>query len=331
MRWKWLLAIPMVLALFYLCGPGPTSPRYVKQLPVVPSDLDSLVNYVRDREAVHRLKPDNEARIVWANDINPQKTDVAIVYLHGFGASQGEGYPVHRNIARDFGCNLYLSRLAEHGLDTVDQLVGMTADNLWNSAEEALAIGQQLGRKVILMGTSTGGTMALMLAAAYPDQVAGLVLYSPNIAIFDSKAWILNDPWGLQVARWVRHSKYFVNEDTNALYLRYWYKTYRLEALVQLEELLETSMNEKTFREVHQPTLALYYYRDAVHQDSVVRVSAIVNMFDELGTPAELKRKEAMPLAGNHVICSPIRSGDVAGVEQATSAFLHQVMGLQPR
>ena len=34
------------------------------------------------------------------------------------------------------------------------------------------------------MATSTGGTLALKLAAEYPD-IAGLILLSPNIAIND--------------------------------------------------------------------------------------------------------------------------------------------------
>jgi pimeloyl-ACP methyl ester carboxylesterase len=58
-----------------------------------------------------------------------------------------------------------------------------------------LAIGRQLGNKVIIMGTSTGGTNALQLAAAYPNDVEALILLSPNIAINDPNAWLLNNPW----------------------------------------------------------------------------------------------------------------------------------------
>ena len=120
--------------------------------------------------------------------------------MHGFSASQEEGNPVHRNIAKQFGCNLYLSRLAEHGIDTTDALINLTADKLWGSSKQAYAIGKQLGNKVILMGTSTGATEALQLAATYSD-VAGIILLSPNIAINDPNAWLLNNRWGLQIAR----------------------------------------------------------------------------------------------------------------------------------
>src|SRR5215471_19299683 len=179
-KWlRWLLVIFVVLYALYLLGPAPSTPVYAKEMLAVPSGPADLENYIREGEAKHKLKPDNEARIVWANDSTKAKTEYAIVYLHGFSASQAEGDPVHRNIAREFGCNLYLSRLAEHGKDTTDELINLTSDKYWQSAKEALAIGRQIGNKVILMSTSTGGTLALLMAADYPD-VDALVLMSPN-------------------------------------------------------------------------------------------------------------------------------------------------------
>jgi pimeloyl-ACP methyl ester carboxylesterase len=295
-------------------------------MPAVPSAPAALEAYVSSREAGHHLKPDNEARIVWA-DSSRKKTPWAIVYLHGFSASQGEGDPVHRYIANKYGCNLYLPRLAEHGIDTTDAMANLTADNYWESARDALAVGRQLGDKVILMGTSTGGTFALQLAATYPEMVSALVLMSPNIAINDPTAWILNDHWGLQIAHLVTKSNYIVSEDKfGPLYRQYWYLKYRTEAVVALEELLETTMNEKTFSKVTQPVGLFYFYKDEVRQDSTVKVSASLSMFDELGTPAPLKYKEAIPEAGTHVIGSSIRSHDVESVKKGIVHFLSDVV-----
>jgi len=232
---------------------------------------------------------------------------------------------VHRNIAKEFGCNLYLSRLAEHGIDTVDQLINLTADNYWESAKQAFAIGKQLGQKVILMGTSTGGTLALQLAAAYPDDIAALILLSPNISINDPNAWMLNNHWGLQLARMVKKSDYNSSEDDRPIYKKYWNKPYRLEAAVALEELLETTMNRETFEKVTQPVLVLYYYKDDQHQDNVVKVSSTLTMFDQLGTPIDRKRKQAMPNTGNHVIGSPIKSNDVEGVQKEIEKFMNDI------
>ncbi len=330
---RWFLAIIALLVIVYLAGPHPSAPQYKKDMPQVPAQPAALEQYISNNEAQHKLKPDNEARIVWANDSTKAKTPWAIVYLHGFSASQAEGDPVHRNIAKEFGCNLYLSRLSQHGIDTTEPMMNLTADNYWESAQQALAIGKQLGDKVILIGTSTGGTNALQLAAAYPGDVNALVLLSPNIAINNDKAWLLNNPWGMQIAKMVTGKDHIESTDTVPLekeYQQYWYTRYPLNATVQLEELLETSMNKETFEKVKQPTLLLYYYKDSVHQDSTVRVDAELRMFGQLGTPDNLKRSQAMPNTGSHVLGSYIRSKDVAGVQAQVEKFLQEVIGLKP-
>jgi len=323
---RWLLVAAGILVLYWV-GPNPADPVYTNDLPVLSDSPQQLEMYVAEQEKKHPIKPDNQARIVWNNDSLKNTTEYALVYLHGFSASQEEGNPVHRNLAKTFGCNLYLARLAEHGIDTSDALLNYTAEGLWQTAKEAYAIGKKLGKKVILMGTSTGGTVALQLAAAFPE-IAGIILYSPNIAINDPNAWLLNNPWGLQIARLVKGSNFNIAGQDDSTYKKYWNHTYRLEATVQLQELLETTMVPATFGAVRQPVLALYYFKDESNQDKVVKVSAIQKMMQELGTPDSLKRSVAMANAGNHVLASPIVSKDVAGVEKETSTFLQQVMKL---
>jgi esterase/lipase len=323
---RWLLVAAGILVLYWV-GPNPADPIYTNDLPVLSDSPQQLEMYVAEQEKKHPIKPDNQARIVWNNDSLKNTTEYALVYLHGFSASQEEGNPVHRNLAKTFGCNLYLARLAEHGIDTSDALMNYTAEGLWQTAKEAYAIGKKLGKKVILMGTSTGGTVALQLAAAFPE-IAGIILYSPNIAINDPNAWLLNNPWGLQIARLVKGSNFNIAGQDDSTYKKYWNHTYRLEATVQLQELLETTMVPATFGAVRQPVLALYYFKDESNQDKVVKVSAIQKMMQELGTPDSLKRSVAMANAGNHVLASPIVSKDVAGVEKETSTFLQQVMKL---
>jgi esterase/lipase len=324
---KWLAIIIVLLAAVYLLGPNPSTPVYTTDLPTVPADAAALINYIKANEAKHKLRPNNEARIIWANDSLKTKTEYAIVYLHGFSASQEEGMPVHTNIAKKFGCNLYLSRLAEHGIDTTEQLVNLTAEKYWNSVKEAYAIGKQLGNKVILAGTSTGGTNALHLASVYPE-IHSLILLSPNIEIFDDNAWIANNPWGLQLGKLITGSGYVMPKDNRDIYKQYWNSPYRLESIVNLQEYLETTMLPANFQKIKQPTLMLYYYRDAVHQDSVVKVSAMKKMFEQLSTPSEMKREKAMPNTGDHVLGSYIKSGDVAGVEVEITKYLMEVLKL---
>ena len=330
MRWiKRITIVLAVLAVIYSLCPSPATPKYSSKMPQVPTTGIDLEKYVAANESSHHLRANNEARIVWANDSLKQPTEYTIVYLHGFSASQEEGNPVHRTIAQKFGCNLYLSRLAEHGIDTSEQLLNLTPENYWESAKVALAIGKQLGKKIILMTTSTGGTQALQLAAAFPNDIAGLLLYSPNIAINDPNAWLLNNPWGLQIARLVKGGKYNNPNDETPIYKQYWNKPYRLESIVALQEMMETTMNKETFKKVNQKTLLLYYYKDETHQDAVVKVSAMQKMFEEISTPATLKKQVPMPLTENHVLGSPIKSKDVAGVIRETEKFLVDVMGMK--
>ncbi len=321
---KWFAIILLLFIVVYFLGPRPSTPKYTTDLPSVPASAPALEEYIQKNESRHKLKPDNEARIVWANDSARQVTDYAVVYLHGFSASQEEGDPVHYEFAQKFGCNLYLSRLDAHGVDTTEPLASFTAAGAWNSAKEAYAIGKQLGKKVILMSTSTGGTLALKLAAEYPE-IAGLILLSPNIAINDPNAWLLNNHWGLQIAHLVK-GKYNVAADTTSTYAQYWNKKYRMEATVQLEELLESTMKASTFKKVTQPVLLLYFYKDEEHQDPIVKVSAMKRMFTQLGTPDSLKQQAAIPNAGDHVLGSYVKSKDLGSVQAACEKFALEVL-----
>jgi pimeloyl-ACP methyl ester carboxylesterase len=312
----------------YFLGPKPSTPILDKKLNVIVAEPSALEAYISINENKHRIKPDNEARIVWA-DSSKKKTEYSVVYLHGFSASQMEGDPIHRKFAKQFGCNLFLARLADHGIDTTETLLQFTGDRFWESAKEALAIGKAIGNKVILISTSTGGTVALMLAAEYPNDVFALINLSPNIAINDPAAFLLNDPWGLQIARMVIGGNYreWIADEQR---MEYWNNKYRLEALVQLEELLECSMNKETFSKVKQPSLTLYYYKNDKEQDPEVKVSAMLDMNRLLATPDSVKLAKAIPNAGVHVIGSSMVSKDVEGVYQNIEKFAIQKLHLKP-
>jgi esterase/lipase len=309
----------IILSVLYFIGPHPSKPNFNQELPNIPNQIN-LDSFVQAQEKMHKLKPNNEAKIIWA-DSTHQPTEYAIVYLHGFSASQMEGAPVHENIAKAFHCNLYLARLAEHGIDTTEDLINLTAENYWESAKQAYAIGKKLGKKVILMSTSTGGTLSLQLAASYPE-IAGLVMYSPNIEINNSAAPLLNNPWGLQIARLVKGGNYANIQYKNSEYPKYWNTHYRLESTVELQNLLEATMTQELFAKVHQPCLALYYYKDEANQDNVVKVSAIHKMMLEIATPDSLKKSIAIPNAASHVLASPIVSKDIASAEKETKQFI---------
>lgn len=324
-----LITFPILLLLgVYFLGPEPATPTFDPALPGVPTEPDQLESYINTKEAQHKVKPDNEARIVWF-DSTRSKTEYSVIYLHGFSASQEEGDPIHSDFAKRYGCNLYLARLADHGIDTTEQLLYFTPDRLWESTKEALVIGKAIGDKVIVMSTSTWGTVALMLAAQYHDDVFALINMSPNIAINNPTAFLLNDPWGLQIARMVIGGDYQVIDYPPARQ-QYWNGKYRLESLTQLEELIEVKMNKETFQRVRQPSLTLYYYQDEEHQDPTVKVSAMLTMNEQLGTDSSKKRAVTIPGAGAHVIGSHLVSKDLEAVANEANKFAEEVLRLQP-
>ncbi|PWV51842.1 carboxylesterase [Chitinophaga sp. S165] len=332
MKSNWLritLIIVSILVIAYYLGPRPAKPRYDPILPAVPQRPTALEQYIAVKESHHKLKPDNEARIVWFDTLH-NKTPYSVVYLHGFSASQEEGDPVHQAFAKRYGCNMYLSRLDGHGLDTSEPLLTMTATGLWRDAKEALSIGKALGEKVILVTCSTGGTLGLKLAATYPNDVFAIINMSPNVAINDDLAFLANNPWGLQLAQLVHHGKYRESVPDNPEEDKYWYEKYRLEAVVELQNLIETTMEPAVFRSVKQPALNLYYFKDKEHQDQTVRVSAILDMEKQLGTPPALKEAVAIPEAGNHVMGCYLTGKDIPSVEKAIDSFAERKLGLLP-
>ena len=87
-------------------------------------------------------------------------------------------------------------------------------------------------------------------------------------------------------------------------------------------------MTDETFNLVTQPSLTLYYYKNEEEQDPQVKVSAMLEMHQQLGTPESLKVAKAIPDAGAHVIGSSMTSADVDGVFREVEDFAVKKLGM---
>lgn len=325
---KWIGIILLLLVAVYLVGP--TSETFVPDtvLPNITADLVVLERQIAEKESAFKtIRPDNEARIIWL-DSTHEKTKWSIVYLHGFSATWREGSPVVLDLAKRYGCNLFLPRLYAHGLDTADNMINLTAGKFLQSAKDAIAVGKSIGEKVLVITCSTGGTLGLYLASG-EGNIDALVLYSPNVKIYDPTASMLDNPWGLQIARAVTGSD-FRGWDAPPEKKKYFTTNYRLEALISLQSLISHTMKKETFEKITCPVFLGYYYKNEEEQDKVVSVKAMQEMFAELGTSNEKKKEIPFPEAGNHVICSDFDSKDIEGVEHETYKFCEEVVGLRP-
>lgn len=296
---------------------------------VIEPDLTKLEQTIASTEKRAGLKPDNEARIIWADSTRKQKTAYSIVYLPGFGASWAEGDPVHKRLAKNFGSNLYLARPAEHGLKSPDAFKTLTPASYAASAEQALAIGHALGEKVVVIGTSAGGMLSLYLAAQHPD-IAGVVLYSPCVAVANPALKLATMPWGREITNLAMGGEYVISTHYKPDRAQYWLTRYHTNGLITLQTMMDTYMTPEQFAKVKQPLFMAYYYKDDEHQDKVVSVPAMLTMFDQLGTPVGQKSKMAFPGAGDHVIASHFTSGELEGIYRSTEFFLNRVVGMVP-
>jgi len=305
------------------------APVLDKNLPFFDMPVSKFVEHI---ESVEKIKTNNEAKIVWANNELQNKTEFVLLYLHGFSASRQEGFPVNEDFAKRYKCNAYLARLASHGLITDNPLIDMTPERLYDSAKLALVIARHLGDKVIIMGTSTGGTLALKLAADFPDLVQGLILYSPNITIKQKAALLLSKPWGLQIARLNFGGDFRVSDDDpTGEICKYWYCSYRAEGPVFLQQLLEATMNDTLFSHVKCPLFMGYYYKDEDNQDQVVDVATELEMFQKIGTPDSIKWKQPFPDAESHVIACSLTSKSVTQVAISTYRFAERILKMEPK
>ena len=308
-------------------GPKIEKPIIFKDLPKIKLSINEVKSWIHQKELKFiNIKEGNESRIIFYDSV-PKKTNLSIVYLHGFSGSSQDGSPVHINTAKKLKSNIYLPRLYAHGLNSDEPLLEYTGEKYLDSAREGLAIGKIIGEKVILMCTSTGCSAALALAANHP-QVSALVMYAPNIRITHPLDFVATLPWGLYIVRLVEGGKYHYITNTWEDKEKFWTTKYRLEAPIEMQNLLETAMNEEVFRKVMVPTFSGFYYKNEVEQDNVVSVNAMRMMFKQLGTEDSLKLEIAFEDAGGHEIAYNIVNKNYLKVQKSTLNFLQNVFNL---
>ncbi|WP_316014015.1 alpha/beta hydrolase [Roseobacter sp. HKCCA0434] len=231
-------------------------------------DLDT---YLAAREGrFDDIVPGVEKRIVWAGEPGAQTT-LAIVYIHGFSATSQEIRPVPDEVAEALGANLYYTRLAGHGRGAAGMEDGSVP--AWrDDYAEAIAIGRRLGERVIVMGVSTGGTVAalgLFDREVAQEEIAGAVMISPNFKVANPAAGLLTLPfaraWVPMVAGEERSFE-AANED----HARYWTTTYSTRALLPMAASVQAA-GALPFGETRVPALFLFSDDDTVVDHSVTR------------------------------------------------------------
>lgn len=308
-----VFAFITVGAVVFFSGPQVTleSQTETVQLP------DDLERYLAESEARYAdITPGAEKTIVWAHP-NKRQTDMAIIYLHGYSATRQETAPLSDQLARQLGANLFYTRLSGHGRGGT-AMSSASANDWLQDSHEALQIGQRLGKRVLVIGTSTGATLAAWLALQGENpQILAYILVSPNFAPKNTAARILTWPWAKHFVplllgpehQWQPH---------NAQQARYWTHRYPVQALLPMMALVNY-VREQPLEKIRTPVLTIYS-----PDDQVVSPTAIEAAFARIGSV----HKQLLPLkdtqdTSHHVLAGDILSpNDTPRVEAAILAFL---------
>ncbi|PRY94661.1 serine aminopeptidase S33 family [Hasllibacter halocynthiae] len=198
---RWLAGALLVLAVL-AAGIWTFGPRATAEMPeaaVAVPGANEVDAWLAGREgAVPGIRPGAEKRVIWAG-MPGERTEWAVVYVHGFSATSEEIRPVPDRVADALGANLFFTRLAGHGVDMGtggDRLAETTAREWMDDTTEAAAIGAAIGERVLLVTLSTGGTLAALAAeeGLLPPEIAGIAFLSPNFRINNPLADLITAP-----------------------------------------------------------------------------------------------------------------------------------------
>lgn len=279
-------------------------------------DLD---RYFAAREAeVPNLKPGVQKQVIWAGETGAQ-TPVALVYIHGFSATSGEIRPVPDRLAEELGANLVYTRLSGHGRDG-DAMAEATIGAWMEDVAEALAAGRRVGEKVVVISTSTGGTL-VTLAAERPgamENVAGLVFVSPNFGVNNPAAALLTMPAArLWLPLLVGAERSF--EPRNEAQATLWTTRYPTVAVLPMAASVKAAMQVDVSK-IDIP--ALFLFSDA---DRVVRPDLTRQVAGAWGGPVQIVNPDLGPDddAYAHVIAGDVMSpGQTDGAVQVIYGFI---------
>ncbi len=287
-------------------------------------DLSDPAGYLATREAaISGITPGTQARIVWAGQAGAT-TPLSILYLHGFSATSEEIRPVPDNLAAALDANLVFARLRGHGRDGA-ALARARAGDWIDDTAEALAVARAVGDRVLILSTSTGGTLSV-IAATEPDMardVLGLAMVSPNFALVNPAAALLEFPLARHWVPWLVGAERSF-EPQNEDHATYWTTHYPSSAGVTLGTLMAEA-NARDYSGVDLPALFLFSDADRVVSAAATRDFAQGWRGPVTLVPLDLPEDGADPFA--HVIAGDILSP--AMTERVTDEIVTWARGLQ--
>jgi esterase/lipase len=209
-----------------------------------------------------------------------ERTEWAVVVLHGFSATRQETAPLAEMVATELGANLFEVRLSGHG-HAENPMAEVHAEHWLADTARALAKGAELGDKLVVIGTSTGATLAAaMLEQPLADPIDTVVMISPNFAPQGAGARWLTRPAG-PLLGWLIEGPTRCWEPHNELQARFWTTCYPTTTLVEVMRLVDLVGGR--LPDTIRQRLLVFYSRE----DSVVSPTAITEAYAAVNAPAK--------------------------------------------
>lgn len=262
-----VVIIVAVLGLTFALGPREVVDETITFDPAtIGEDIET---YLAEREAeIPDITPGAEKQVIWHDAISKAKTQHAIVYIHGFSATLEEVRPLPDLVGADLDANIFYTRLKGHGR-TGDAMADATVNDWYNDVAEAVAVGRKIGEKIIIVSTSTGGTLATW-AATEPElmeDVAAMVFISPNFKVKAAGSEILELPWARQVLPlFLGKNRSF--EARNAEQAKWWTTTYPNVALLPMQASVAATA-DIAMEDLDVPALFIFHPNDGVVDSAV--------------------------------------------------------------
>lgn len=307
------------LAIFLL-GPRPdTAVELTFNSDDIGIDMDAYL--AKSEEGIANLIPGTEKEIIWNDSFTRERTPLSIVYIHGFSATKHETRPVPDNIAKALGANLYFARMTGHGRDG-EGLAEATAQDWVNDFAEAIAIGERLGRKVVVIATSNGAAISTwgLSNPQLTQNVAAAIYMSPNFELQGISTWMANIPWAETLLPMLGGDTQHWDPE-NELHGKWWTNTYPTSALTPMTSLLKVVKNiDKS--EIKTPTMFVFS-----PDDTVVVPEEIRKAESQWGGETRVMEITEVSNPSNHVIAGDILAPENnAPITDAAVAWIQETI-----
>ncbi|MEJ2042591.1 MAG: alpha/beta hydrolase [Reinekea sp.] len=305
------------IALFW----NPSVVRWPYQPQASSSELVALAQEIADSEQLYTGIVDGAEKCIhFTNPEKPQKTRYCVLYVHGFSACRQEISPVPEKVAQSLQANYFATRLTGHGIDS--EALGAAKPSDWIfDITEAFEIARTLGEKIVVISTSTGGTLATWMAQQ-PEckkYLAALIMVSPNYG---------PRHWGSPMFLWpyarlwlpLFSGETYGWDPDNEGSAKYWTYRYPVTVLYGMSALVQV-VRHSDVEQITTPSL--FFYAD---NDQTVKSRFTDEVFRRWG--AKVKHRIAVPeesAGSNHVT-----TGDIVR-PTTTESFVSEILSFLNR